>query len=428
MSLEELRAATPGVEWTTGRPLKFSGRPVEFKADGVRVADVPFSVEVYSGHHGGYGLVLAHTSAASSADQCESTARAVFTVIEAQTGQMEPPDGLLGGEEAEPIGARSTVMLSQTLRENDLKPILRAKLKKRDPYRRWLRANTPGSESVSGRQGLVDDEGPAATAASFAMDYQRNGTNEACRIRLTAKRTAAPPPPANLAFTALATAQVPSIGRRHFELSRLVASTPLPAGGVEMPVRCQVDRDNGRTRDCWALDATAATAATATNPNQTDDATAKAFRSTASRLARAYQFDMAKVAGLDRDDPQPVLVDIPVRLAATDIRTLRSTENAVPLTQSGFRWAVGAPPSVLERLYPKRALRMEEQTSVLLVCEVQEDFSPVCAPGNQNPRPAPDFEWAALEILTYYRAQPKTVGGQPTPGIKFLQNLQFKIQ
>ena len=254
-------------------------------------------------------------------------------------------------------------------------------------------------------------------------------------------------------FAALTAIQTPSISRRHFEMSRLAISVTLPASGIELNVRCKVDRDSGRTRDCWATDSSLTSggiAGLSPTPAPTPALTpvltptsapaptpapllgpadlAARVRTTASRLARAYQFDMSKVAGLDRDDPQPVLVDIPVRMTPADIRELKGTDQAVPVTQAGFRWATRAPAHVLQELYPKRALRGGEETSVALVCEVQEDLSAVCAPAAQSPRPSPDFEWAALEILTYYRAEPKSTAGTPTPGRKFLQNLQFKLQ
>ncbi len=149
MSLEELRAATPGIEWKTGRPMKYSGQPTEYKADGVRIADLPFSAEVYARHHGAYGLTLEHASAAQDANECEQSARAVFAVIETQTGPMKPPGEMYRGEESEEIGARSTVKLSQVLSMADYKPISRAKLKNRNPERRWLRANTPGNYARS---------------------------------------------------------------------------------------------------------------------------------------------------------------------------------------------------------------------------------------------------------------------------------------
>jgi hypothetical protein len=137
---------------------------------------------------------------------------------------------------------------------------------------------------------------------------------------------------------------------------------------------------------------------------------------------------MARVAGLDRDDPLPVLVEIPLKLALDDIKNLTSTTTAVPISTAGFRWAIRAPASLLERLYPNRALRAAEETTVALICEIQSDYSPVCAPAQQDPRPAPDFEWAALEILTFYQAEALARDGNSTVGRKILQNLQFKME
>jgi hypothetical protein len=454
MSLEELRATTPGVEWTAGRPLKYSQKPTEFTASGVLLAERPFVVKVSSRHHGFYSMELDHAYAAPDADDCEQTARAVFAFVEPQTGPMRPPGAMIRGEEGEAIGAWSTVKLSQVLKEEEFKPISRAKLKGRKPARRWLRATTLESAANHTNPFIELETVSGHAEATFAMDYRRRDNEDTCHIRLVAQRALNPPPLQQLPATALTTAQAPSISRRHFEQSRLTVSVMLPASGVEVNVQCRVERDYGRTRDCRlselgdgqktipglassvtpvTLISTPASNAPITNgppppPPLTPEALTAKVRSTALRLARAYQFDMARVPNLDRDDPLPVLVDIPIRMAPTDIRELKSTEQAVPVTQAGFRWATRASASQLEQLYPKRALRAAEQTNVALVCEVQEDFSAVCAPTKQDPRPAPDFEWAALEILTYYRAEPTAKDGTTTVGRKILQNLQFRLE
>ena len=454
MSLEELHAATPGVEWTAGRPLKYSQKPTEFTASGVLLAERPFVVKVSSRHHGFYRMELDHAYAAPDADDCEQTARAVFASIEPQTGPMQPPGEMIRGEEGEAIGAWSTVTLSQVLKEEEFKPISRAKLKGRKPARRWLRATTRESAATHANPLIELETVPGQTEAMFAMDYQRGDNEGACRIRLEAQRAPTPPPLLQLPATALKAAQTPSISRRHFEQSRLAISVLLPASGVEVNVQCRVDRDYGRTRDCRlseldvgrkiipglasslppvTLISTPNSNAIITNgppppPPLTPEVLTTKVHSTALRLARAYQFDMGRVPNLDRDDPSPILVDLPIRMAMTDIRELRATEQAVPVTQAGFRWATRPPASQLEQLYPKRALRAAEETTVTLICEIQSDLSPVCAPAQQDPRPAPDFEWAALEILTFYQAEPLARDGNSTVGRKILQNLQFKME
>ena len=457
MSLEELRAATPGVEWTAGRPLKYSQKPTEFTASGVLLAERPFVVKVSSRHHGFYRMELDHAYAALDADDCEQTARAVFAFVEPQTGPMQPPGEMIRGEEGEAMGAWSTVKLSQVLKEEEFKPISRAKLKGRKPARRWLRATTRESAAAHANPFIELETIPGHAEATFSMDYQRSDNEDTCRIRLEAQRAPTPPPLQQLPATALKAAQTPSISRRHFEQSRLAISVLLPASGVEVNVQCRVDRDYGRTRDCrlseldvgrkiipgLASSVTHVTLISTPNSNAiitngpppplpppplTPEALTAKVHSTALRLARAYQFDMGRVPNLDRDDPLPVLVDIPIRMAPTDLRELKATDQAVPLSQAGFRWATRPPASQLEQLYPKRALRAAEQTNVALVCEVQEDFSAVCAPAKQDPRPAPDFEWAALEILTYYRAESMAKDGTTTVGRKILQNLQFRLE
>jgi hypothetical protein len=367
---------------------------------------------------------------------------------------MQPPGEMIRGEEGEAIGAWSMVKLSQVLKEEEFKPISRAKLKGRKPARRWLRATNTDSadESDVAPTGLAT--GLGQTEATFAMDYSSGTRPDSCRISLDATRHGNSTPLASLPYNMLPIAQTASIARRHFEVSRLAMSVLLPTNGVEVNVQCRVDRDYGKTRDCRlsetgsrsntipgltpnltpiTLIGTPNNNAPITNgpppaPPLTAEVLAARVHSTALRLARYYQFDMARVPNLDRDDPLPILVDIPIKMLPQDVRKLKSTEQPVPMTQAGFRWATRATASQLEQLYPKRALREAEQTNLALVCEVQEDFSAVCAPAMQDPRPGPDFEWAALEILTYYRAEPTAKDGSTTVGRKILQQLQFRME
>lgn len=409
MPFEEVTTAVPEAQWVAGDPYRFSGQPRRLStAHGVRIAEVDFSARLSRGHHGQYSIGLEHAGAAADADDCERRARAVFLAVEAQTGPMASPGELIAHEYVEEIGARSQAKLSQTLDDAMRKPVPRAKPRGRQPARRWLRA-----------EGLPNDSRPATTV-NFAMDYRRDGS-DACVIRLEAERPALAPAETPLALGELTTDRGPSIGLRHLLASRLLATGDLPETGVDAVFDCLLDRASGVLFGCAA-------AGTAPPPANAEEQTRRAVQRRALHgLATAYHFDLARVPGLDRDDPVPLLVSIPVRLHPGDVRSLQDTASAVPMKTAGFRWAQVARESTLERLYPTRALRAGEQSAVALVCRIEEDLSPVCAPVQQEPRPAPDFEWAALEILTHYRAQPQAVDGTSTIGRLVLQRLDFRL-
>ena len=409
---EELQQTLPEVPWVASNPWKHSGKPRWLvAASGIRIADLPFGAQLTRGYHGAYSISLEHTSAAADADDCEQRARAVFIAVEPQTGPMDPSGELIDNEYAEPIGARSSVKLSQTLDEAMRKPVSRDKLRGRQPAHRWWRAT--GYRN--------DDTSPIEF--HFQMNYSRQRLEQACGIRLEARREATPPPPLRLPWAEMKPSRSPSIALRHLLVSRLALSTPLPAAGVTMTLTCRIDRSGGQVLSCDPPQDFRIKTAAESAPSAAE----AALRRAASQLARDYRFDLANQPGLDLDDPAPLIVDIPLQLQNADVRTLTNTESAIPMAAANFKWAAGASAAVLERLYPTRALRAGEQSAVALVCRIEEDFSPVCAPIQQDPRPTPDFEWAALEILTHYRAQPMARDGSTTVGRLVLQQLQFRL-
>ena len=236
---EEIRRSLPDVAWVESNPYRFSGQPRQLSAaTGVRIADLSFSAHLARGHHGRYSIELQHEGPAVNADDCEQQARAVFMVIEPQTGPMEPSGELIDNEYAEPIGARSSIKLSQTLDDAMRKPVSREKLKGRQPAHRWWRAT-----------GLRTEEA-LPVQFRFQMDYARRGGDRACVIRVEAEREPAAPPPLHLEFADLTPARTPSIALRHLLVSRLAAGQPLPADGVERTVPCRVNRNSGTVERC----------------------------------------------------------------------------------------------------------------------------------------------------------------------------------
>ncbi len=98
-----------------------------------------------------------------------------------------------------------------------------------------------------------------------------------------------------------------SIGDRH----RLASQLNLAADEIVVPQQCQVSRQAGAVLVCHP------------GANATADPDIKGV---AGRYAGAMAFDLS---GLDRDDSQPVLVEIPVRIARSDVRPLSFTGPAM---------------------------------------------------------------------------------------------------
>ena len=148
-------------------------------------------------------------------------------------------------------------------------------------------------EVRSTRTGFVDSRNQererfeAKFQASFDPQWPEN-----CYITVTLVGWAERPPRAVLAY-----AESKVIARMDAaEQRRWLGTVAVAPGGTTLPVVCEVSRQTGRALMCRLRDEAAASPEVA---------------HVARRLAAATVFDMS---GEDRDDPQTMLVEMPVRL------------------------------------------------------------------------------------------------------------------
>lgn len=403
MTLDEVRAALPVAAWEEGDRLKFSQRPTTLRAPAaVEFAGARHDAKVMAGYRGRYELDLRREFASGSAAACEAAGRELIVATEAQLGPLRGPDPVVTGEERERIGVASTVTVSQAIGAN---PMTRRQVRGRDPDQFFLRARgggavLPGGESID---------------VLVLLDYRR-GTAPDCFAELRASRSATPAPAQALEFASLRATAEPSIAMKHVAMATHAAL--VRPEGLAFRYRCQVERATGVAFDCRQdsppIDATAPPAPLA------------ALRPALHEMAKAHRFDLSAVPGLDRDDPQPVEVLIPISLQPGDLRPTDFVQSGDLQLEPHFRWQrrVGPDPS---SYYPTRALRAGENAAVEMACQIQADLSPVCAPLPSVPRAPPDFEQAVMRLMASYRADPTAADGSSTVGRIKLARVEFRL-
>jgi hypothetical protein len=77
--------------------------------------------------------------------------------------------------------------------------------------------------------------------------------------------------------------------------------------------------------------------------------------------------------------------------------------------------------------YPRGPLLRQEESEVTLICQIQTDYSLVCAAPNLRPEDQTEFERAALFLSTVARAAPNFPSGQSTVGIVTDFKVEFRI-
>ena len=241
---------------------------------------------------------------------------------------------------------------------------------------------------------------------AYAAYDARNAAN--CLLSITAIGWRERPPFSVITFDEKKIVRRMNIGDRH----RLAGTLHLPAAGVTVPVQCQVSRRSGKVLTCQP---------------RADATVAPEVVAVAGRYAGALAFDMS---GLDRDDPQPVLIEIPVRVAPEDVRSLAFAGPLLPMSDVNFE---AVPPArEVQFAYPINARRKGVAARVETTCQVQSDGSLVCRTPIVHQRDGladfrADFQRAVEKLLPMYRAAPTLKDGRPSAGVAFGMAVAFEL-
>lgn len=380
MTVDEARAALPQADWKVGWASPLTGRVTRLSARdaldfGGRRMNVELRDERYDWH-----LELTARSSEPGHAACEQAGLAMLLALEQSVGPLQAARE--PGSELLPFGHGSQAT--------------------------WRAVQDPG-EVLSRRQAAgtrVDRLGLSARRQFDRLEVRGQASFDArqpqnCSLLAIAIGWRPRPEPEVLAWDPARVRGRMSIGERH----RLAASVALPAEGVTVRLRCEANRQTGGVGSCQPVDPAA-------QPPE--------LQRLAQRHAARLVLDMQ---GQDRDDPQGMLVEVPVPLHPSDRRPLDFGPPTLPA--SGLDLVARPSAEAQRRAYPLRAQRQGVAASVELACQVQADGTLVCQPARVGPpaereRLGPlalEFERAAETLAADYRAGPTTQDGRPSAGL-----------
>lgn len=387
MSVDEARAALPKAEWKPGRASPITGRVTRLSAKealefGGRRMDVDLRDERYDWH-----LELTARSTEASHQACEQAGLAMLTALEQSVGPLQAERN--PGGEVLAFGNGSQAM--------------------------WRAVQDPG-EVLSRRQAAstrVDRMSLGARRQFERLDVKGQVGFDArqpqnCSFFAIAIGWRPRPPPEVIAWDPARVRERITVGERH----RLAQGLVLPAEGLTVRLRCEANRQSGAVGSCQASDPAA----------QTPEQLRVAYRH-AGRLVLDMQ-------GLDRDDPQGVVLELPVLLQPSDRRPLDFGPPTVQMPELDFITRPSA--EAQRRAFPFRALRQGVGATVALACQVQVDGTLVCQAPQAAERErlgplAPEFERAAETLAADYRAAPALKDGRPSAGMVVGLQVRFAV-
>ncbi len=387
MSLEEIQAAVPDASWQPTSRSKFTGRPFGIvAADAIDFGGQRMEVRVREEKYD-RDIVLTSRSTESSAQACERAGLDFLSALESSAGTLQAGTSSYG--EAVSFGRGSTVLFTAF-----------------DDRSRLLTRNRAQRAPVD-RMGLATKREAERLEVKGSVTYDARSAGN-CVFTVTVISWRQRPPFEVIAYDESRVVRRISIGDRH----RLASQLNIAADEIVVPQQCQVSRQTGAVLVCRP------------GANATADPD---IEGVAGRYAGAMAFDLS---GLDRDDPQPVLVEIPVRVARSDVRPLSFAGPVVPMSEVAFD---AVPPGQeIQRAFPSQALRDGVGAVVEAVCEVQRDGSLVCRRSTVRQTNglsdfAAGFERAVEKLLPLYRAGPVMKNGTPSAGAVFGMAVAFKV-
>lgn len=387
MSAAEIQAAVPDARWEVTSKSEFTGRPFRVVAKdaldyggwrmGVDVRD-----EKYDRH-----VELSARRAVPDALACEQAGLQLLAALEDSAGTLQ--SRLDPGAESVAFGRGSTAMFNGFDARS----------------KRLPRKSLTGGRVE--RFGLTTKREAERLEVKGQISFDARSAHN-CSGMVIAIGWRDRPPLEVMPYDEQKVIGRMSIGDRH----RLASALIFKSDAVVVPQQCEVSRQSGRVLTCRAAG---------------DPALDPAIVNVAGRYAGAMKFDMT---GLDRDDPQTVLVEIPVRVARSDVRPLELPASLLSLSNVQF----DAQPSArdLQDAFPWQALRNGVGAEVDVGCRIEEDGSLICRTLDVRPQGGgepfrADFERAAAKVVPLYRAAPQLRDGRPSAGAAFGMGVSFKV-
>jgi hypothetical protein len=388
MSVAEIQAAVPGARWEVTSKSQYTGRTFRMVApDALDYGGWRMKIDVREEKYDRH-VELTSRITAPDAAACEQAGLELLTALEGSAGLLvagRDPNG-----ESVAFGSDSTALFNAYDANSN-----------RLPRKRLGRGKVD-------RMGLSTKREAERVEVKGSVSFDARSPDN-CSAQVIAIGWREQPPPEVMPYDERKLIGAMSIGDRH----RLASTLDFTSDAVVVARQCQVSRQSGKVLMCAAVD---------------DPALDPAFADVAGRYAGAMTFDMT---GLDRDDPQPVLVEIPVRVARSDVRPLDLPATLLPMADVVFATTPAA--RDIRDSYPWRALRSDIGAQVDIACRIQDDGSLICrtlAVRQHDGRDehAAAFGHAVEKLVPGYRAAPTLKNGQPSTGAAFGMGVQFATE
>jgi hypothetical protein len=410
MSLAEVRAAVPPLEWQDVMVSRLTGRVFSIRSDGaVPIAGVEFGVEALA-HYYEHRLQLDGARNVADAAACERAGLELLAAIEAQAGPFTS-----AAPRTTPASGGGLYWQTQRSASGSITVVP---------------TPAPGTPARTDGETLTFGQGSTVLVEAFDEQYRprprvkrlggppdflqmtarnRGDRHEvqveiafggaggsACAMHLDLRSWVQPPLPQAIDTSTAKLVREATIAERHLVHAPL-AGRPGPAIDVELG--CEIDRRSGWTLGCGVV---------------RPDALGFEAERVAIDLTRLVAWD---VSGVDRDDPQNMRGTVHVRIDPSARQPLDFlTAPRTPIDDVEF----------LERPDPEaarvvsRVLREDEDTfvDVPLVCRIEADGSLICVDpqGATEPERRAVVATAVRVAATAYRVAPALRSGAPSAG------------
>lgn len=414
-ALEQNRAEAPDADWTVTYKSEFTGRPMSMSADNAFMfAGGPVKASVQK-HYYDWNIELRADVPVSSPLECEQAGLEWFTAVEETAGALSPT-GEGDAADAQWVAARTgfrafTVDFVKGGRRSEKDYIrfgqgstaefIAMKTSAARISRKAFLSKPTDRFSLNARR--IGEKTEIKASAGLSLDAR------ACVLSAIYVGWRDEPAMTTVAFDGAKVLGTMAVGDRH----RLLKNLALPKDGLTIVQRCAVSRQKAQPLRCDAVNA---------------DGIDQAVENAAGRIAAAMTFDLS---GIDRDDPQQVWMEIPVRLAPPDADA-ESFGSAARVLMSDVPFAATPPVRDLEFAYPYKAKQAGVGANVRATCKVQSDGSLICISmwveqTNGLSDYNSDFVRAVEKIIPFYRATPKLKSGAPSAGAVFDLIVQFAV-
>jgi hypothetical protein len=412
MSLAEVRAAVPSVEWQDVMVSRATGRVFSMRSDGtVPIGGVEFGVEALA-HYYEHRLQLDGAREVADAAACERAALELLAAIDSQAGPFTSTV-----PRTTPASGGGLYWQTQRSASGSITVVP---------------TPAPGTPARTDGETLTFGQGSTVLVETFDAQYRprprikrlggppeflqmtarnRGDRHEvqveiafggaggsACAMHVDLRSWVPPPLPQAFDTSTAKLVREASIAERHLVHAPL-AGRAGPAIDVELG--CEIDRRSGWALGCGVL-----------RPDDLDFETERV----AIDLTRLVAYD---VSGVDRDDPQNMRGTVRVRVDPGARRPLDFL--AAPRTPLDDVELLERPDPEAARVV-SRVLRQDEDeetgVEVPLVCRIETDGSLICVDpqGATEPERRAVVATASRVAATAYRAAPALLSGAASAG------------